>query len=127
LVGEGETNLILIFDEKLDPTLENERFIAIDDGASISVSPELGQIEATEVGVDLVQPAALGETVTTQDWEVSLVEILRGRAGYRAVRQANQFNNPPSEGKEYLAVRFVFGILERTIERNLLIPPLSKR
>lgn len=105
LVGEGETNLILIFDEKLDTTLENERYIAIDNGASISVSPELGQIEATEEGVDPVQPAALGEAVSTQDWEVSVVEVVRGDPATELVQQANQFNNPPSEGKEFLAVR----------------------
>jgi hypothetical protein len=103
-IGQGEGNLILIVDELL--SFENRlRFIALDDGASISIAPELGDIKPTDLGKDRDSPAPYGEKVITEDWEVAILEVVRGDDAWKLVQEANQFNEPPTEGMEYIVVK----------------------
>ncbi len=105
LIGQGEGNLILIVDELLSFDDDRRRFIALDDGASITVAPELSQIEPTELGVNRNDPAPFGEMVTTEDWKVRLLEAKRGDDAWTMVQEANQFNEPPAEGMEYVVAK----------------------
>ena len=105
LIGQGEGNLILIVDELMSFDENRLRFIALDEGASISVAPELGDIRPTDLGKERGNPAPLGETVTTEDWEVTILEVVRGDDAWTMVQEANQFNDPPEEGMEYIAVK----------------------
>lgn len=77
----------------------------MDEGASITVAPELGDIEPTDLGTDRASPAPFGETVTTEDWQVTVLEVVRGDEAWQMVQEANQFNDPPDEGMEYVAAR----------------------
>jgi hypothetical protein len=60
----------------------------------------------TEPGMDAGKPAANTETVTTQNWEFSVVEVLRGDEALEKLEEASQFNGPPEEeAMEYVLVR----------------------
>jgi len=105
LVGQGEGNLILIVDELFSFDENRRRFIALDEGASISVAPELSEIEPTDLGKERSNPAPFGEMVVTEDWQVTFLEAVRGEGAWSMVQEANEFNEPPSEGMEYIAVK----------------------
>ena len=105
LVGTGEGKLILIVDELYNYTDGHLRFIALDDGAAISVDPGLGYIVPTAIGRERSSPALLTQTVTTEDWELSVQKVVRGDAAWLMVKNANQFNDPPAAGKEYVATK----------------------
>lgn len=105
LVGKGEGNLILIFDEMLNFDGNAVRYVALDDGASVSVPSDLKGIKATNSGKDRNDPAPLTEKIITEDWEVSVLEIVRGDKAWEMVKEANQFNDAPAEGMEYIVVK----------------------
>jgi hypothetical protein len=105
LVGQAEGNLILIVDETFSFDEDRLRFIALDEGAAIRAAPELGNIKPTDLGTERQNPAPFGETVTTENWEVTVLEAVRGDRAWAMVQEANQFNDPPEEGMEYVAVK----------------------
>lgn len=41
--------------------------------------------------------------MTAEDWQLTILEILRGDEVWAMVQDANQFNDPPGEGMEYVA------------------------
>jgi hypothetical protein len=43
--------------------------------------------------------------VTTEDWELTILEVARGDDAWTMVQEVNQFNDPPEEGMEYVAVK----------------------
>jgi hypothetical protein len=81
------------------------RYIALDEGASVSIPADLSGIEPTDLGTDRDAPAPLGETVTTEDWQATLLEVVRGEEAWQMVQDTNEFNDPPEAGMEYIAVR----------------------
>ncbi|NNJ12017.1 protein kinase [Chloroflexales bacterium ZM16-3] len=101
LVGVGEGKLILHVDDLANSDTK-PIFVAIDQGAAITVDPALRAIKPTALGKDLREPAAIGETVTTEDYEVTVREMVRGDEAYQRLLEANSFNKPPKEGTEYL-------------------------
>jgi hypothetical protein len=105
LVGQDERSLILIIDELADYDEDQRRFIALDAGASFTVPSELAYIEPTILGATREAPAPFGAMVTTEDWQVRVLETIRGEAAWLMVHNANQFNKPPAEGMEYVLVR----------------------
>lgn len=105
LVAQGEGNLMLVVDEILNFDSDARRYIALDDGASISVSSDLANINPTDIGEDRNAPAPRTEKTVTEDWELSIIEVIRGDEAWKMVEEANQFNDPPLEGYEYIAVK----------------------
>ena len=105
LVGLGEGNLILIFDELTNTDEQDLRFIALDDGASIGIDPTLAAISPTDIGKERTNPAPLRQKMIIEDWEISVVEVIRGDAAGQMVYDANQANKPPADGREYVAAR----------------------
>ena len=104
-VGKEEGNLILIYDELMSFDENSSRFIALDEGASVIVPPELSGIAPTDLGKDRSAPAPVGETIITEDWQVNILEVVRGEAAWTMAQAANQFNDPPADGMEYIAFR----------------------
>jgi hypothetical protein len=104
-VGQGEGNLILIFDELANWDSDRYRFIALDDGASIVVPQDLAGIAATDLGKDRNSPAPFGETIITENWKVNILEVVRGDDAWSMAQAANQFNDPPADGMEYVAFK----------------------
>jgi len=105
LIGQGESSLILFIDELLSLEGNRRRYVALDEGASISVSPELAAIQPTDLGQDRVVPAPFSQTVTAEDWEVTILEVIRGDPAWATLQNANQLNAPPAEGMEYILAR----------------------
>lgn len=106
LVTQGESNLILVFDEMWSFTDNAKRYIALDSGASIRVPSDLYNISASTLGKDRKSPVPSNEKLVTEDWETSIQEVVRGDSAWQLVQEANQFNEPPDEGYEYIAVKF---------------------
>jgi hypothetical protein len=81
------------------------RFLALEAGAAINISPDLEQIQAEPLGTIAEEPAPYGEQVTTEDWQLTIVEVVRGDAAWELVQTANRFNEPPAARMHYLAVQ----------------------
>lgn len=105
LVTQGEANLILVFDESWSFDENSKRYIALDPGASISIPPDLNAIIASEMGKHRNSPIPFKEKLVTEDWEMAILEVVRGDAAWDLVFEANRYNDPPTEGYEYIAVK----------------------
>jgi hypothetical protein len=80
-------------------------YAALEEGAALADDPALQMIEPDKKGLSPGEPVIFGETAITEDWEVTLLEAIRGEAAMERLLQANQFNDPPEEGMEYVIVR----------------------
>ena len=105
LVGQGEGNLILIVNESWNFDENAIRFIALDEGASIGISPDLAGIQSTDIGVGRNAPAPRKEKVISEDWEITVLEVIRGDEAWAMVYEVNKYNATPEEGMEYIAVK----------------------
>jgi hypothetical protein len=105
LVGQGEGNLMLVVNELANFDETRFRYIALDDGAALGMDPALGAIAPTDAGRDPGSPAARGETVVTEDWEITLLDVIRGDEAWAAVQAASSVNDPPAAGMEYILAR----------------------
>ena len=70
--------MILVFDEAMNFDGDSEWFIALDEGALASVSPDLAEIEPNDLGMERSAPAPLNEKVITKDWEVTVLMLSVG-------------------------------------------------
>lgn len=103
-VPAGEKNLLFQISEAFAIT-QAPRFVAIDEGAALTPDAALGDITATDIGTRRDAPAPLGETATSDTWEVTVLEVVRGEQAAALVQQANQFNEPAPSGSEFVAVK----------------------
>ena len=112
LVEPTEGNLMLVFDRNeyvdSESTPREVRYVAIDEGASIEVPSELDAIAPNDLGLEIENPAKIGETVIGEDWEATILEFVRGDAALDIVMQMNDKNDPPEDGLEYIAFRARF-------------------
>ena len=104
IVGKNEHNMILAVDEIANDSPERIRYIALDNGASIDMPTNLADIQATDAGTNPSQPAPGGVTVITNDWEVSILEVITGKQAIDMV-MANPYNLPPDNGMTYIVVK----------------------
>lgn len=104
-IAQGEGNLILIVDEVLNFSDDRYRYIALDDGAVLQAPPELTSIRRTSQGTDRAEPASWLDTLTTENWELSVLEILTGDRAASAVAAANSYNSTAEEGMAYITAR----------------------
>ncbi len=103
-IGQGEGHLLLDFDP-LGVSGNRPVFAALSANSAIPIDPRLAKIQPTDLGRTHEQPAQLGETLITDDWEVTALEAIRGEQAWQMAQTANQFNDPPAAGREYVAVR----------------------
>jgi hypothetical protein len=104
LIGKDEKDLILVFKEISNFDENAVRYIALDDGASISIPPDLAKIKPNNLGTGRDKPAGRTEKLVTENWELSINQVVRGEDAWTMVLDANEYNDPPAEGMEYLAV-----------------------
>jgi hypothetical protein len=105
MVAQGEGNMILVFDEEMNFDGNSEWFIALDEGASASVSPDLVEIKPNDLGTDRSDPAPMNVKAITEDWEVTVLEVVRGDEAWRMVKEASSNNKPPASGMEFIAIK----------------------
>ena len=99
VVPIGEKNLELVLDVAGDDQRAT-RFFALDDGASISLDKEMAGIKPNDLGIKFENPAAAGEKVITQDWELTLVESIRGQEAETLLEKENPYYEAPEAGTE---------------------------
>ncbi len=104
-VSIDEGNTILIFDEWISFDEDNERYIALEEGAAVMTPGDLVDYTPNELGTSRDNPAAIGETAITERWAVTLLEVVRGQEALDMIMAANEFNSPPEEGVEYILAR----------------------
>lgn len=103
-IVNDEDQLILIWDPLLDS--ETKRiYVALTEGAALSIDPQLDRVPPSDLGRTREQPAPLGQAVVTTEWIIAALEAVRGEAAWSMAQAANQFNEPPEAGLEYVAVR----------------------
>jgi hypothetical protein len=103
LVNQGEGNLILVVRE-LGNMADPARYLALTEAASVPVPPDLDGIPATESGRDANAPTPIGQTATAEDWELTVLDAELGDKAWQMITHANQFNDPPPDGRQYAAV-----------------------
>jgi hypothetical protein len=103
LVGQDEGNLLLVVRE-LNSAAEPSRYLALSEGASIAVPNDLTTLAPTDSGVEADAPTPVGQTATTEDWELTVLDVEVGDKAWQMVTHANQFNDPPPNGRQYAAV-----------------------
>ncbi|MBN1641204.1 MAG: zinc-ribbon domain-containing protein [Anaerolineae bacterium] len=106
LVGQDEHNLMLVLSRVLwgEDRGAHVRYVALEEGASLTVPGELAAIPPNDLGTAAAQPAPLGETVVSEDWEIAALQVLRGAEAWAFVQQLSDRNAPPEEGMEYALV-----------------------
>jgi hypothetical protein len=58
--------------------------------------------EPSQAGAGRDNPIPVGSIGTTDDWEMQIIEAVRGDAAYSRLLEVNQFNEPAPEGFEYV-------------------------
>jgi hypothetical protein len=104
LVGKNEYDLILAVDEISNDSPDRLRYIALDGGASIGIPTGLADIQATDLGTTPSMPAPLTVKVITNEWEVSVVDVIKGKTANDMV-MASPYNLPPDEGMQFIVVK----------------------
>jgi len=105
VVGQGEGNLILAVNESFNFDENTVRYIALDQAASLSIPSDLAGITPTDLGTERSNPAPRSDRIVTEDWIISVIDVIRGDVAWQMVQEANQFNDPPPEGMEYIAAK----------------------
>ncbi|MFQ5420444.1 MAG: hypothetical protein ACE5EY_08785, partial [Anaerolineae bacterium] len=84
-IWRGESNLILVVDSLLEHDIPPQ-YLALESGAAIL--PNQGALEsipATNVGEDMREPAPLGQLVTGEDWQVTVLEAVSGDEAWQRI------------------------------------------
>ena len=105
IIPTSESNLILVFDPYDADEGAGPYYFALEDGASISIPGELQDIQPDPAGQDPASPLPMGETAVTQDWQVRVLEVIRGDEALTVVKDTSPANEPLEEGMEYILVR----------------------
>ncbi|HXK21244.1 MAG TPA: hypothetical protein VMS55_01065 [Myxococcota bacterium] len=118
-IPTAERDLVLLLNEPGSRDPAGLRYLALDPGASIAFA---SAAVATPTGGTAADPAPLGSEVTTGDWSVEALEVLRGEAANRLVLDANAQNEPPQDGFEFVAVRLRARYFGRSGQPGLVSP-----
>jgi hypothetical protein len=104
-VGQGEKKLMLVYSDIFNFEDNANRYIALEEGASIGVPPVLANIQPTDLGTKRNDPAPRSTKLTSEDWEISVLDVVRGDEAWSMVKKDNSYSTPPAEGMEYIAVK----------------------
>ncbi|MCB8967212.1 MAG: hypothetical protein H6660_09995 [Ardenticatenaceae bacterium] len=120
-IRQGEQNLQLIVTD-FSEYEEGNRYIALAGESEITIPTEtLTGIQRTGIGSSAAEPAIVGQTTTGTDWQITLVDLVRGEAAWQILYETNKFNDPPADGYEYLLaqlrVRYI-GLEEGPVAMN---------
>ncbi|GIV98570.1 MAG: hypothetical protein KatS3mg057_3227 [Herpetosiphonaceae bacterium] len=119
LVPQEERKLILILGEFFGFDQEKRRFIALEEGAAVAVPPELRDRSPNALGKRHTEPAPFGEKVSTHNWELAVLDVLRGEEAWQML-QAEPFAEPPEPGREYLLVKLRMRYIKPVDESEMI-------
>lgn len=104
-VGVAEHNLMLLARPLGLTALDTPRaYIALEDNARMLTDLALAELPRNELGGTLAQPAPLGATVITHEWELTVEQVLHGEAAWQRVLAANRYHQEPRDGMTYWLV-----------------------
>ncbi len=104
-VPGDEKNLMFLVGEGMSFDLDATRFVAIDKDAKIVPDPSLRDIKPSDTGSSRDHSAKINDPLVAGSWEFSITEAIIGDKAAELAKKANQFNDPPAEGKEYVAIK----------------------
>ena len=104
VVPKNEQNLELVLD------VENEdnrytRFFTLDKAASISLPEEFSKMHPNDLGSSMESPAGIGDVVITPDWEVTLLESIKGKNAEKILTKDNPNYQVPESGTERVLLK----------------------
>lgn len=102
-VPSDEKNLMFRLGEGLSFDESANRFVAIDEGAKVIPPSDLPS--AADAGASKDAPTKVGETVTTDTFQATILEVVRGDEAAAKIKEANQFNDPAPDGQEYILIK----------------------
>ncbi|MBE2221140.1 MAG: hypothetical protein IAF02_06345 [Anaerolineae bacterium] len=103
VIQENEENLMLVFDigEYNDPPI----YLALEENAAIPFNKTMVNITRTDLGIDPNQPVPFGQTATGEDWQIIVLDVVKGEDAWARILETNQFNDPPEAGMEYIMIK----------------------
>jgi hypothetical protein len=107
-VPSNETNLMFVLNETFAyrPSL----YVEYDAGASLVPDPSIAMTD-TQIGLSRDMPAKLDDTMVINPVVFRIDEVVRGADAASMVEDANQFNEPPAEGMEYVCIKITLKYL----------------
>ncbi|MCP5100830.1 MAG: DUF4352 domain-containing protein [Chloroflexi bacterium] len=104
-IRTGQEDLMVVVDDLSDFD-SDYHFIALEEGNRITVNTDLlNSLTPTEVGTDPNEPARVGQVVTSDDWQISILESYSGDEAWKRIFEANQFNDQLPSGMMFVLVK----------------------
>jgi hypothetical protein len=104
VIPAGEQNLMVVLDVEEDSG-RFTRFLALEAGASISLPAELTDLRPNDLGVNISNPAPSGQPVISPDWEITVLNSIRGSEAETILGEDNSNYAPPEAGLERLLLQ----------------------
>jgi hypothetical protein len=104
-VPTDEKNLMFRVGDSFSFDENAYRFVATDLDAKLAPPADLAAITATDAGAAKESPAKINVAVFAGPYQVTILEVLRGKDAAAKIKAANQFNEPAPAGREYIALR----------------------
>lgn len=103
VIKEDEDNLMLVFDigDYDDPPV----YLALEAGSAIPFDPAMVNIARTDLGASIDQPVPFGQAATGEDWQLVVLDVVKGDEAWAQILDTNQFNDPPEDGMAYIMVK----------------------
>lgn len=109
-----EDNLMVVVDiEDWETNERHTRFLAVDEGAMVSVSCDPFDQESNDIGINLENPARHGELLVMEHWKVTLLNTIRGESVMDFIHEYDPNHRPPDEGTTYLLAQFRLSYFNR--------------
>ena len=105
IIPTSEKDMILVFDPATGEDDAAPFYFALEEGASISIPENFQGIQPSPTGQDPASPLPMGEEGVTEDWQVRVLEVIRGDEALAVVKDTSPMNEPLEEGMEYILVR----------------------
>ena len=116
IIPTSEQNMILVFDPMSGDDVAAPYYFALEEGASIPIPENFQGIQPSPKGQDPASPLPMGETAVTEDWQVRVLEVVRGDEALSVVKDTSPMNEPLEEGMEYILVRLGLDFIS-TVDR----------
>jgi hypothetical protein len=106
LVDENETGLTLFVDIVSFGLSDGEVFhyFALDENDILIDLDEDIPHEPSLVGDSVNNPAVINENISSEQWNIKISDMIRGDDAYEKILEANQFNDLPPVGMEYILI-----------------------
>ena len=107
LVPLTETNMMVVLDLEAFNEPRITRFFELEPGASIVPSGEMFGQTPNDLGISRDQPASIGDKVVMAEWDITILDALRGEEALAALTKDSPNYQGPEEGDEYLLIKMI--------------------